>query len=170
MKTIRSRNTLAALAALTAVATTPALAQDATWTSTQMTPEIARDAVQAALESCRDAGYQVAVAVTDRAGTPIALLRDRYAGAHTVEAATRKAYTASSFNLDTLELASATQAGEDTSGIRDLGNVLALGGGLPMEAAGSLLGGIGVSGAPGGEADRACAQAGIDAVEADLAF
>jgi len=46
----------------------------------------------------------------------------------------------------------------------------ALGGGLPIEAAGALVGGIGVSGAPGGDLDQACAQAGIDAIQMDLDF
>lgn len=158
------------LALALATASPGLLAQDATYGTTQMTPEVALAATQAALQSCRDSGYQVAVAVTDRAGVTIALLRDRYAGPHTVETAMRKAYTAASFNMDTLDLAQATQAGEEPSGIRMVPGILALGGGLPMEAAGSLLGGIGVSGAPGGEADRACAQAGLDAVQDDLEF
>lgn len=170
MKTI-VKAALLALAAAASTSTTLAQAEpEATWTSAQMTPETAVVAAQAALQSCRDAGYQVAVVLTDRVGTPIVLVRDRYAGAHTVEAATRKAYTAASFNMDTMELAQATQAGAETSGIRALSGVLALGGGLPVAAAGALVGAIGVSGAPGGEADRACAQAGIDAIEADLEF
>lgn len=162
--------TTTALALALASAPVGLLAQDATYGTTNMTPEVALAAAQAALQSCREAGYQVTVAVTDRAGVTIALLRDRYAGPHTVETAMRKAYTAASFNMDTLELAQATQAGQETSGIRMVPGVLALGGGLPVAAAGSLVGGVGVSGAPGGEADRACAQAGIDAVEADLEF
>lgn len=158
------------LALALATASTGLQAQEGTYGSTNMTSEVALSATQAALQSCRDSGYQVAVAVTDRSGVTIALLRDRYAGAHTVETAMRKAYTAASFNMDTLELARATQAGEEASGIRMVPGILALGGGLPVTAAGSLIGGIGVSGAPGGDADRACAQAGIDAVEADLEF
>ncbi|MCK9516951.1 MAG: heme-binding protein [Ottowia sp.] len=158
------------LALALATAATGLQAQQGTYGSTNMTPEVALAATQAALQSCRDSGYQVAVAVTDRSGVTIALLRDRYAGAHTVETAMRKAYTAASFNMDTLELARVTQAGEEASGIRMVPGILALGGGLPVAAAGSLIGGIGVSGAPGGDADRACAQAGIDAVEVDLEF
>ena len=54
------------------------------------------------------------------------------------------------------------------SGMRHLPKVIAIGGGLPIAAAGSLVGAVGVSGAPGGEADEACAKAGIDAVKDDL--
>lgn len=161
--------TLLAAAGLS-LATLTAHAQDATFSTTTLTPETALAAAQAALTSCRDSGYQVAVAVTDRTGIPIAILRDRYAGAHTPETATRKAYTAASFRMDTTSLAKATEAGEAASGIRQVSHVLALGGGLPIEAAGSLVGAIGVSGAPGGDADDACGQAGIDAVQDDLDF
>jgi uncharacterized protein GlcG (DUF336 family) len=148
----------------------PVLAAEATYTSATLTTEAAMDAAKAALVSCRQSGYQVAVSVTDRSGTPIALLRDRYAGPHTPEAATRKAYTSASFRMPSADLEKATQAGEATSGIRHLNHVLALGGGLTIEAAGSLVGAIGVSGAPGGDADQACAQAGIDAIQEDLDF
>jgi len=145
-------------------------ADEPTFSTKNLTPEAALAATQAALESCRDQGYQVAVAVTDRSGTPISVLRDRYAGAHTPETAIRKAFTAASFNMDTISLAEATQPGEATSGIRQVSHVLALGGGLPISAAGALVGAIGVSGAPGGDADEACAQAGIDVIQDDLDF
>lgn len=147
-----------------------AQASDATYTGANLTTEAAIGAAKAALASCRASGYQITVSVTDRSGTPIVLLRDRYAGPHTPEAATRKAYTSASFRMPSAELEKATQAGEATSGIRHLNHVLALGGGLTIEAAGSLVGAIGVSGAPGGDADQACAQAGIDAIQDDLDF
>ena len=147
-----------------------ATAQEMTFSSRTLTTEAALAATQAALQSCRDSGYQVAVAVTDRMGNPISILRDRYAGAHTAETATRKAYTAASFRMDTTSLALETAAGEPASGIRQVPQVLALGGGLPIESAGALVGAIGVSGAPGAQADDGCAQAGIDAIQDALDF
>lgn len=147
-----------------------AQAAEATFTTASLTPETALKAAQAALASCRDSGYQVAVSVTDRSGTPIAVLRDRLAGPHTPDTATGKAYTSASFRMSSGELAEATQAGQETSGIRHLSRVVALGGGLPIEAAGSIVGAIGISGAPGGGADEACARAGIDAIQDDLDF
>lgn len=146
-----------------------AQAAEGTFTTRTLTPEAAFGAAQSALAFCREQGYQVAVSVTDRAGVPIALLRDRFAGAHTPDTATRKAYTAASFRMDTIELAKVTETGE-ASGIRHVDRVLALGGGLPVEAAGSLVGAIGVSGAPGGDADAACAKAGIEAIQELLDF
>lgn len=145
-------------------------AADASFTTRTLTPETALAAARAALEHCRKAGYQVAVAVSDRAGLPQVLLRDRFAGAHTVDAATRKAWTAASFRLSTATLARETQSGKEMSGLRELPQVLAAGGGLPIEAAGTTFGAIGVSGAPGGEADEGCAAAGIKAIADALEF
>lgn len=144
--------------------------QSATFAVRSITPEAALRAAQAALQSCARSGYQVAVAVNDRAGHPLVMLRDRLAGPHTPETAMNKAYTAVSFRMDTLAFARATQATESASGIRHLPKVVAIGGGRPIEAAGALVGGIGVSGAPGGEADDVCARAGIAAIRDDLEF
>lgn len=144
--------------------------QQATFSVKSITPEAALRAAQAALQSCARTGYQVAVAVSDRAGHPLVMLRDRLAGPHTPETAVNKAYTALTFKMDTLAFARATQATEASSGIRQLPRVVAIGGGLPIEAAGSLVGSIGVSGAPGGEADDTCARSGIAAIKDDLEF
>ena len=148
----------------------PVQAQEGTFSVKSMTPETAVSAAQAALEHCRRQGYQVAVAVVDRSGVLQALIRDRFAGAHTVEVATNKAWTSASFRIATAALANETQAGRPMSGLRAHPRVLAAGGGLAIEGGGVLLGGIGVSGAPGGEADEACAQAGIRAVADTLEF
>jgi uncharacterized protein GlcG (DUF336 family) len=121
-------------------------------------------AAQAAFDRCRKDGYTVAVAVVDRSGNALAVLRDPLAGAHTVPTAIGKASTAVSFRIDTSELARETQAGRPQSGIRAMPGVVAVGGGLPVQAKGALLGGIGVSGAPGGDTDEVCAKAGIAAV------
>jgi uncharacterized protein GlcG (DUF336 family) len=145
-------------------------AQQAVFETKAMTPETALRAARAALEHCSKAGYQVSVAVVDRAGVPQVLLRDRFAGPHTVGIATDKAWTAASFKVPTSVLAKETQAGMPMSGLRNHPRVLAVAGGIPIEASGSLVGAIGVSGAPGGEADDACAAAGIKSIAEALAF
>ena len=148
----------------------PASAQGATFQTPSLTPETALQAARAALESCRRQGYQVAVAVVDRSGLPQVFLRDRFAGAHTFDVAVNKAWTAASFRTNTTELASETQAGKPMSGIRATPRMLAAGGGVVIAAGGSTLGAIGVSGAPGGEADDACARAGIKAIADAIEF
>ena len=145
-----------------------ALAADATYSVKLLTPETALKAAQAALARCRASGFQVSVAITDRMGVVQVLLRDRFAGPHTPELASAKAYTAVSFRTNTTELAEATQPGKPQSGIRNRPNVAAVGGGMMIEASGSLLGAIGVSGAPGARDDDACAAAGISAIREDL--
>lgn len=147
-----------------------AAADDATFTTRSLTPEAALTAAKAALEACRKENAQVAVVVSDRAGVVQVLLRDRYAGAHTVEVATDKAWTAASFRTPTLDLAAETQAGRPMSGIRGLARFMAVGGGRPIEGGGSTLGAIGVSGAPGGDADDRCARAGQRAIADAIEF
>jgi uncharacterized protein GlcG (DUF336 family) len=156
--------------AVSIFATAPVAAQDATYTVKLLTLETAVKAAQAALKKCRDDGYQVAVAVVDRMGVAQVMLRDRFAGPHTPATARGKAWTAVSFRTNTGDLANVTQAGKPQSGVRNRPGVVAIGGGLVIEGAGSLLGAIGVSGAPGGEADEACAAAGIAAVKDSLEF
>jgi uncharacterized protein GlcG (DUF336 family) len=154
--------------ALLLVFVLPAAAADATFTLRVLTPESALKAAQAALARCRAAGFQVSVAVVDRMGVEQVMLRDRFAGPHTPGTARGKAYTAVSFRTSTTELAEATQAGRPASGIRELPGVVAVGGGLLIEAGGALMGAIGVSGAPGGREDDACAAAGVAAIRDDL--
>lgn len=153
---------------LLAALATSAHAQDATYAVRLLSPETALKAAQAALKSCRDRGFQAAVAVVDRMGVVQVLLRDRFAGPHTPDMATAKAYTAASFRTNTTELAEASQAGRPASGIRHRPGVAAVGGGMMIEAGGSLFGAIGVSGAPGGREDDACAAAGIAAIREDI--
>ena len=160
----------AALAAAAAAASFACPAADAVFSVKVMTPETALKAAQAALTRCRANGYQVAVGVVDRMGVLQVLLRDRFAGPHTVDMAGAKAWTAVSFRTSTAELAEATQPGKPQSGVRSRPGVAAVGGGLLIEAGGSLVGAIGVSGAPGGREDEVCAKAGIDAISDDLEF
>lgn len=152
----------AALALILASGT--AFAQDATYNIRTLTPDTALKAAQAALKACRDGGYQVAVAVVDRSGLAQVMLRDRFAGPHTPKTAIGKAWTAVSFRTNTTGLAMETQPGKPASGIRHLPNVVMLGGGVVIEGGGSILGGIGVSGAPAGDIDEKCANAGIAAI------
>lgn len=160
---------LAAVAALVAAGgVTAAFAQTATHAIRILTPEAALKATEAALKDCRTRGYQVAVAVVDRSGVPQALMRDRFAGAHTPDTAINKAWTAASFRTDTTEMARVTQPGQPSSGIRHLPRFVGVGGGMTIQAGGSIVGAIGVSGAPHGDADDLCAKAGIAAIRDDL--
>lgn len=148
----------------------PVSAQEGLVTFKAMSVDLALALARAALADCQKQGYQVSVAVVDRFGVTQVLLRDRFAGAHTVPTATGKAWTAVSFRTNTGELVAVTQPGSPQAGVRNLPGATIIAGGVMVEAAGSLVGGIGVSGAPGGEYDETCAKAGIAAVRDKLDF
>ena len=167
MKFVKSLSALAVGSVMLAGA---AQAEDGTFAQESLTPEVAVQLAQATLEACRAEGFQTAVAVVDRGGNLQALIRDRFAGPHTPVTAERKAYTALSFKANTTDLAASTQPGMASSGTRGIPNVLMLGGGVMIESGGSLLGAVGVSGAPSGEADQACAEVGLEAIEDVLGF
>lgn len=163
----RSLVLASAIVALTAL---PGHAQETLVTYKLLSPELALDSARAALAECRKRGYQVAVAVVDRFGVTQVMLRDRFAGAHTPTTAAGKAWTAASFRTDTSALMAISQPGMPQSGLRDLPGAVILGGGMVIEGGGSMVGAVGVSGAPGGDADDACAKAGIDAIRDKLDF
>jgi uncharacterized protein GlcG (DUF336 family) len=161
---------LLGIAVLAFVAPSPAARAEGLVTFRMLSPALALELAQATLEACRREGYQVAVSVVDRFGNLQVTLRDQLAGVHTSETARRKAWTAVTFRTDTVTMSEATQSGQAQSGVRFVAQALMVGGGVPVEAQGAIVGGVGVSGAPGGEADDACARVGIDAILEKLEF
>ena len=128
---------------------------------------LAGKAIQASLDACTKDGYRVSVSIVDRAGVLRTMVRADGAGPHTVDSSRKKAYTAASLRRPTTELAELINKVPTLQALRDMNDqVLVLGGGLPIEMGGEIVGGIGVSGAPGTQLDDACAQAGLDALGA----
>lgn len=158
------------LFSLCALAAQSLPAQEAAFATKSLTPESALKAAQAALKKCRDEGFQVAVAVVDRSGVTQVMLRDRFAGPHTPAMAEDKAWSAVTFRTNTADIDRATQPGMQQSGIRHRPRVVAVAGGMIIEGAGALLGGIGVSGAPNGDRDDVCAKAGIAVIQDSIDF
>ncbi len=157
-------------AAVSLAAALPAGAEEGIITYKSLAPDVAFDLARAALLKCRTDGYQVAVVVIDRFGTPLVSVRDRYAGLGALEIATGKAWTAVNFTRNTSDMIKAIKDGELSAGLATLPKVTMLAGGLVIEAGGSLLGGVGVAGAPGGDKDEACAKAGLESVQDKLEF
>jgi uncharacterized protein GlcG (DUF336 family) len=154
------------LAALTlAIAT--GRAEDAIVTYKSLAPDTAFELAKAAFDRCRKDGYQVAVIVLDRFGAPLVGLRDRFAGIGAWDIASGKAWTAVNFTRDTSEL---IKQGNINPALARQPRITLVAGGVVIEAGGSLLGGIGVAGAPGGDKDEACAKAGLAAVRDKLDF
>jgi uncharacterized protein GlcG (DUF336 family) len=157
-------------AALSLAAALPARAEEAIVTYKSIAPDIAFDLARAALNKCRKDGYQVAVVVLDRFGAPLVTLRDRFTPAGALDIANGKAWTAGTFTRDTADFVKAIKDGTLSAGLANLPRVTPLVGGLVIQAGGSLLGSVGVAGAPGGDKDEACAKAGLESVQDKLDF
>lgn len=128
---------------------------------------LAGKAAAAAVDKCKQDGYRVSAAVVDRAGVLRVLFRGDGAGPHTTDSSSKKAYTAASLRRPTSELAELITKVPSLQALREMNDrILILGGGLPIEIGGEVVGGIGVGGAPGAHLDDACAQAGLDSIGA----
>jgi uncharacterized protein GlcG (DUF336 family) len=115
---------------------------------------------------CKANGYAVSVTVVGRSGEIILQVRGDNTGPHTVENSMRKAYTARTFRVPSGEIVTRLK-NDPTFALIHLNNVIANQGALPIKVGDEVIGGIGASGAPGGDKDEACVKAGIDKV-ADL--
>ena len=151
------------LALPVAVAAVPAAAQEVV-TEKALSLDLARAIAQGALEKCRADGYHVSVTVLDRDGLVKAALRDDGSGPHTIVTSRRKAFTSVTFRQHSADWAKRVLTDPAVAGLKDTEGTIALGGGVPIEAGDQVIGAIGVSGAPGGEKDEACANAGIQKV------
>jgi uncharacterized protein GlcG (DUF336 family) len=120
-----------------------------------------------AAATCKAQGNRVSVTVVGRSGEVIVLLRGDNASPHTVENSRRKAYTALTFRVPSGQFAERVK-NNPTIGLVHLSGVIANQGGLPIKAGDAVIGGVGVSGSPGGDKDEACAKAGLDKVAGQL--
>jgi uncharacterized protein GlcG (DUF336 family) len=152
------------------IALVPARAAEGVVTYKSLAPDTALDLARSALQQCREDGYQVAVVVSDRFGAPLVELRDRYTPVGALDIAKGKAWTSVTFTRNTSDFVKAIKDGTIGVGLGGLPGVTPLAGGVVIEAGGSLLGAVGVAGAPGGDKDEACAKAGVAAVQDKLEF
>jgi uncharacterized protein GlcG (DUF336 family) len=127
---------------------------------------MAKTIAEATLAACKSKGFSTAAVVVDRAGQVLVMLRDEQGTAQMLEMARRKAYTARMFRITTMEFQKRTAGDSPLAGQRDVADVLALGGGVPIQVNNETIGGVGSSGSSQ-ETDDACAKAGIARV-ADL--
>jgi len=138
-------------------------------TEKNLSAEMALTMAQTAYETCKGQGYHVSVHIIDRAGLVKAALRGDGASPHTYENSQRKAYTARTFRMPSGEFAERNmKPGEPPGAATNLTGIIAARGALPIKVGDDVIGAIGVSGAPGGEKDEACAKAGIDKVADQL--
>jgi uncharacterized protein GlcG (DUF336 family) len=156
--------TLAGLALATALSTT--VAAQGLVTQHNLSLAMAKTIAEATLAECKAKGAHSSVVVVDRAGQVLVMLRDEQASAQTAEMARRKAYTARMFRTTTLEFQKRT-ADPALSAQRQVADILALGGGVPIQVGEETIGGVGSSGSSQ-EGDDACAKAGVAKVADQL--
>jgi len=143
---------------LAAIASGPVTAQGLV-TERNLSLAMAKTIAEAALSACKSKGYNTAVAVVDRASQVMVILRDEHATAQQAEMARRKAYTARMFRTTTLEFQKRTND-PGYAAQRNIADILALGGGVPIQVGNETIGGVGSSGSSQ-ETDDACAKAGV---------
>lgn len=131
----------------------------------RLTVEASEKLAREAMEACRKKGIQIGVTVVDRSGDPMVVLRDTLAPRVTLEVSRQKANTAVNFNAATSAMANRFTQPFSVGKVEGL---VFSAGGVPIEAAGNIVGAVGVSGASTGEQDEACAQAGISAIQFEL--
>src|ERR1700730_10897939 len=123
--------------------------------------------IEGVLEQCTKDGYKVSVIIVDKAGNVAASVRGDGTNPHTMELGRLKAYTARTRGQTSLEFMKLTSDPANAY-LRQIPNTVAVGGGVPIKVGTEVIGAVGVSGAPGGEKDEVCANAGIAKVEAAL--
>ena len=160
---MRSLTLAAALAAGLAM---PAFAQ-APQTEKNISMGLAMAIMQGTIDQCTKDGYKVSVTIVDKAGNVAAQIRGDGTNPHTMEFSRLKAYTSRTRGQTSLEFMKLT-ADPANAYLKQIPNVVAVGGGVPIKAGTEVIGAVGVSGAPGGEKDEVCAVAGIAKVEAAL--
>ena len=162
------RITLALLATAPLFAAAPAFAQAPQVQSEKnMSMALSMAIIQGAIEQCTKDGYKVSVTIVDKGGNVAAQLRGDGTAPHTMEFSRLKAYTARTRNQTSLQTMKMLEDPANAF-IRQIPGVVGVGGGVPIRAGTEVIGGVGVSGAPGGEKDEVCANAGLAKVEAAL--
>jgi uncharacterized protein GlcG (DUF336 family) len=153
------RVSLALLASASILVAGPACAQ-APQVEKNVSMGMALAIIQGTLEQCTKDGYKVSVTIVDKGGNVAAQIRGDGTGPHTMEFSRLKAYTARTRNQTSLQTMKLLEDPANAF-IRQIPGVVGVGGGVPIKAGNETIGGVGVSGAPGGEKDEACANAGL---------
>jgi uncharacterized protein GlcG (DUF336 family) len=154
--------TLVSLIALLAAGSAMAQASPGLIGERSISASAAMELANTSLERCRADGYKVSITVLNRHARTAVVISDDGVNPHTLENSMRKAYTAFTTRSPSAEMGKRAQPGLD--GFMQLEKITTIEGGLPIFAGKELVGSVGISGAPGGEKDAACAQAGIDRI------
>ncbi len=156
------------IAAGAAFAASAAAQAEGVRTEKNVSLELATQIAAASVAACQANGYAVTATVVDRAGGVRAVQRADNAGAHTLGASERKAWTSASAKNTTLAMMEAAQKNPAAANLVHIPGYLLLGGGVPIKVGNEVIGAVGVGGAPGGHLDEQCANAALDKVKEAL--
>jgi uncharacterized protein GlcG (DUF336 family) len=147
------------------LAAAPAGAQDLQ-TTHRIPAMLANEAVAATVAACAKQGYAETAVLVDADGVRQAVLRGDKTGAHSLDSAFAKAYTAASFKTDTLALAERAKTRPELANLFiQLPHLILFGGGVAIKVGDEVVGAMGAAGAPGANLDDGCAKAGIEAIQ-----
>lgn len=161
-------NKLISASALALSLTATAAGAQAVRTEKNISLELANQIAAATVASCSAAGYNVAAAVVDRAGSLRALQRADNAGPHTLSSSQAKAYTSASAKSTTMAMMENAQKNPAAANLVYMPGFLLLGGGVPIRVGNEVIGAVGVGGAPGGHLDEKCAMDALEKVKDQL--
>lgn len=161
-------NKLISVSALALSLVATAAGAQAVRTEKNISLELANQIAAATVASCSAAGYNVAAAVVDRAGSLRALQRADNAGPHTLSSSQAKAYTSASAKNTTLAMMEGAQKNPAGANLVYMPGFLLLGGGVPIKVGNEVIGAVGVGGAPGGHLDEKCAMDALEKVKDQL--
>jgi uncharacterized protein GlcG (DUF336 family) len=159
------RLTFAALAAFGCGLAAPAQAQ--TLAHKDISVDGALTIATTAMADCKAKGYRVSATVVGRNGEVLVQLRGDGSGPHTMENSFKKAFTARTFRIASGEMEERLKK-NPAMGAQYLTGFTTARGALPIKIGDEVVGAAGVSGAPGGEKDEACVQAGLDKIKDQL--
>ena len=152
-------------AALAGVAAMGSTAVADTLPTHRIPAALAVEAASETVAACAKQGYHETAQVVDADGVIIATIRGDGVGAHSLDSALDKAYTAASFRNDTLALAERAKGEDSIAPLAKLPHVMFFGGGVVIKLGEETIGAIGAAGAPGGKLDDACARAGLEKIK-----
>ena len=150
--------------AVVGVAVSGSLSAAETMTTHRLPSALAIEAASETVAACAKQGFHETAVVVDADGVTIVALRGDGTGAHSLDSAHDKAYTAASFKNDTLALAERAKGEDSIAPLAKLPHVMFFGGGVVIKVADETIGAIGAAGAPGAKLDDGCARAGLEKI------
>lgn len=134
----------------------------------RMSMDLAMEVAKKSVESCRNKGFWVSAVVVDRSANVQVALRDTHAARFTMDISRQKANLVIMSGIDTSSFV--PKRSDIRNELNNIEGLIMMQGGIAIKSGDTVLGAVGVSGAPGGDIDESCALEGVEALKERLAF